>query len=69
MLEKTDDMVLKSLIELAVTSLDLKQPVFPNLLETPVLWRKFLVTVQGARDDARKAKEELDKIIPEQPSL
>lgn len=69
MLEKTDDMVLKSLIELAVTSLDLKQPVFPNLLETPVLWRKFLVAVQGARDDARKAKEELDKIIPEQPSL
>jgi hypothetical protein len=67
MTEHTDDPTLKVLIELAVTHLDLKSPVFPTLLETPVLWRKFLIAVQHAREDAKKAKAELDRNIPDMP--
>lgn len=69
MLERTSDMVLKNLIELAVASLDLKRPVFPNLLDTPVLWRKFLVAVKEARNDAQKAREQLEQNIPDLPHL
>ncbi|MGW8177857.1 MAG: hypothetical protein ACWGQW_03570 [bacterium] len=67
MMQQTNDPTLKILIELAVTSLDTDAPVFPTLMETPVLWRKFLYAVQVAREDARKAKEVLDKNIPDLP--
>lgn len=69
LLERTDDRTLKVLIELAVASLETKQPVFPNPLDTPVLWTKFMVAVQGAREDAKKAKEELKSNIPDMPGL
>lgn len=68
-LERTDDPTLKILIELAVASLDTKQPVFPNPLNTPVLWTKFMVTVKGAREDALKAKGEIEQNIPDMPKL
>ena len=69
MIEKTDDMVLKVLIELAVVSLDEERPVFPNPLDEPVLWRKFKRAVKLARDEARAAKSEIEKAIPDMPKV
>lgn len=59
-------MSLRILIELAVASIDSSRPVFPNPLDEPVLWRKFIVAVQGAREDAKAAKAELEKALPDQ---
>ncbi len=65
MLERTDDTVLKNLIELAVVSLDEERPVFPSPLDEPVLWRKFRTAVHYARSDAKKAKAEIEKALPD----
>ena len=65
MLERTDDTVLKTLIELAVVSIDEERPVFPNPLDEPVLWRKFRTAVYHARSDAKKARAEVEKALPD----
>lgn len=64
----SDDPTLRLLIQLAVTSADSNQPVFPPLDE-PVLWHKFMLAVSSARETARKAKAEIDKAIPDMPNV
>jgi hypothetical protein len=65
----TTDTTLRILMELAVTSIDRNRPVFPRLLDEPVLWKKFLVAVINAREAARAAKAELNKMIPDMPKI
>ena len=46
-------------------SQDTDRQVFPDPLNEPILWRKFIEAVSDARDDARAVKDEIDKLIPD----
>lgn len=65
----SDDPTLRLLIGLAVNSADNNLPVFPDMLDEPMLWPKFMKAVAEARNSAKLAKEEVEKQIPAMPKV
>jgi hypothetical protein len=56
----TDDIVLKTLIDLAAYSLEQERPLFPNPLDEPILYRRFSCWVIDGLRELKKASEILE---------
>lgn len=59
--ERAPDPELRWLIRIAFVSIYEKRPVFPNPLDEPVLFGKFIGMVKEGLEDARSAQEEISK--------
>lgn len=61
LLQKASDRTLKWLINIAIASIKDNRYPFPNPLDEPVLWVKFMEMVDEALEEARAADMEISK--------
>jgi len=61
LLQRADNRTLKWLINIAIASIKDNRYPFPNPLDEPVLWVKFMEMVDEALEEAKVANAEISK--------
>jgi len=61
LLQRAENRTLKWLINIAVASIKDNRYPFPNPMDEPVLWQKFMEMVDEALEEARAADMEISK--------
>ena len=72
-MEKTEDRELGFLLKLSFSQIRENRYVFPNPMDEPILWGKFMDMVDEALEEARIAADEISKaqasVAPKIPGL